>query len=87
MHFQINGRSSHAAQCVNSRIMNKGIDYILFVETFEQQYVASKGMLQSPRLEDHTKNIGIDQSLRNRSSFEHKCLNNKKNQHVGKCDD
>ena len=33
--------------------------------------------------------IDIDQSLRNRSSFEHKCLNNIKNiyQHTGKCDD
>ena len=34
-------------------------------------------------------NIGIDQSLCNRSSFEHKCLNNIKKiyQHTGKCDD
>ena len=35
------------------------------------------------------KTIGIDQSLCNRSSFEHKCLNNIKKiyQHAGKCDD
>ena len=34
------------------------------------------------------KTIGIDQSLCNRSSFEHKCLNNTKNiyQNAGKCD-
>ena len=46
-------------------------------------------MLQSPRLEDHIKTIGIYQSLRNRSSFEHKFLNNMKEiyKHEGKCDD
>ena len=33
-------------------------------------------MLQSPRLKYYTKTIGIDQSLRNRTSFEHKYLNN-----------
>ena len=45
-------------------------------------------MLQSPRLEDHMKTIGIDQSLSNMFSFEHKYLNNIKiYQHAGKCDD
>ena len=45
-------------------------------------------MLQSPRLKDHTKTIGIDQSLCNRSYFEHKCMNNIKKiyQHAVKCD-
>ena len=35
------------------------------------------------------KTIGIDQSLFNRSSFEHICMNNIKKiyQHAGKCDD
>ena len=35
------------------------------------------------------KTIGIDQSLSNMPSIEHKCLNNIKNiyQHAGKCDD
>ena len=48
-----------------------------------------KGVLQSPRLKYHTKTIGIDQSLSNRASFEHNCLNNIKYiyQHSGKCDD
>ena len=43
-------------------------------------------MLQSLRLEDHMKNIGIDQSLCNRSSFEHNFVNNIKKiyQHAGK---
>ena len=46
-------------------------------------------MLQSPRLEYHMKTIGIDQSLCNRSTFEHEVLNNIKRiyQHSGKCDD
>ena len=43
-------------------------------------------MLQPPRLEDHIKTIGINQSLSNRSSFEHTFLNNIKHiyQHTGK---
>ena len=46
-------------------------------------------MLQSSRLEDHIKNIGIDQSLCTRSSFEQKYMNNIKKiyQHAGNCDD
>ena len=46
-------------------------------------------MLQSSRLEDHMKTIGIVQSSFIRSSFEHRCMNNTKNiyQHAGKCDD
>ena len=45
-------------------------------------------MLQSSRLEDHMKTIGIDQSSFIRSSFEHRCMNNIKKiyQHAGKCD-
>ena len=45
-------------------------------------------MLQSSRLEDHMKTIGIDQSSFTRSSFEHRCMNNIKKiyQHAGKCD-
>ena len=46
-------------------------------------------MLQSSRLEDHMKTIGIDQSSFTRSSFEHTCMKNIKNiyHHAGKCDD
>ena len=69
--------------------MNKAVYSILSIDTFEQQYVLMKCMLQSSRLEDHMKTIGIDQSLCTRSSFEHKCMNNIKKiyQHAGKCDD
>ena len=68
--------------------MNKAIDYILYIDTFEQQCVVIKVMLQSPRLEYHMKIIGINQSLSNMYSFEHKILNNIENiyQHAGKCD-
>ena len=41
--------------------MNKDIYYILSIGKFEQQYVVSKDMLQSPRLEYHRKTIGIEQ--------------------------
>ena len=46
-------------------------------------------MLQSSRLEDHMKTIGIEQSSLTRSSFENRCMNNIKKiyQHAGKCDD
>ena len=88
MCFQINSKSPHAAQRVKSRILNKAIDSILSIDTFEQKIAVVKCMLQSSCLEDHIKTIGIDQSLRNRSSFEHKCMNNIKNiyQHASKCD-
>ena len=44
--FQINGKYSQAAKCVKSRIMNKVVDYILSIDTFEQQCAVLKGMLQ-----------------------------------------
>ena len=69
--------------------MNKLIYYILYIDTFEEQCVLIEGMLESPRLVDNMKTIGIYQSLCNRSSFEQKCLNNIKKiyQHADKCDD
>ena len=87
--FQVDKKAPHAAQCIKSRVFNKVIDSILSINTFEQQCVVIKCMLQSSRLEDHMKNIGIDQSSFTRSSFEHRCMNNIKKiyQHAGKCDD
>ena len=41
--------------------MNKAIGYILYIDIFEQKYVVIKRVLQSPRLEDYMKTIGIDQ--------------------------
>ena len=48
-----------------------------------------KCMLQSSRLEDYMKTIGIDRSLFTRSSIEHICMNKIKKiyKHAGKCDD
>ena len=53
------------------------------------QYVVIKDLLKSTRLKYPVKTIGIDQSLSNRASFKHKCLNNIKKiyQHAGKCED
>ena len=69
--------------------MTTVINYILSIDTFEQQCVVIKGMLQSPCLKYCTETIDIYQSLSNRDSFEHKFLNNirKIYQHAGKCDD
>ena len=69
-------------------ILNNTIDSILSIYTFEQQFVVIKCMLQSSRLEDHMKTIGIDQSSFTGSSFEQRCMNNIKKiyQHAGKCD-
>ena len=85
----VNGKFSQAAKCVKSRIMIEFVDSILSIETFEQQCSVLKGMLQSPCLKGRIKTIGIDQSVRNRDSFEHKCFNNIKKiyKHAGKCDD
>ena len=60
MCFQKDGKTAQAARCIKSRIMTKVIDYVLSIDKFEQQCVVLKGMLQSPRLKDHVKTIGID---------------------------
>ena len=44
--FQIKSKSTHAAHCVQSRIPNKAIDYILSIDTFEKKCVVIKCMLQ-----------------------------------------
>ena len=89
MCFQVDNKSPHAAQCVKSRVLNKSMNPILSINTFEQQCVVIKCMLQSSRLDDHMKTIGIDQSSCTRSSFAHRCMNNIKKiyQHSGKWDD
>ena len=69
--------------------MTKVIDYVLSFDTFEQQCVVIKGMLQSPRLKYHVQKIGIYKSLSNNDIYEHKCLENIKKlyKHAGKFDD
>ena len=79
--------SEQTARCIKSRTMNKVIDYIPSIDTFEQQFVVPKGMLQSPRLKYHVHTIGIDLSLSNNAIYEHKCLESIKKiyKQAGKC--
>ena len=81
-------KSYHAARCIKSRIMNKVIDYVLSVVTFEQQCVVLKGVLQSLRLKYQVQTIGIDQSLCNNAIYEQKYLENIKTlyKQAGNCD-
>ena len=69
MCFQKDGKTAQAARCIKSRIMNKVIEYVLSIDTFEQQCVVIKGMLQSLRLKYHVNTIGIDQSLSNNALY------------------
>ena len=86
MCFQNDGKTSQAARCIKSNMMTKLIDSVLLIDTFEQQYVVLKGMLQSPRIKYHAQTICIDQSLSNNALYEHKFLQNINNlyKHAGK---
>ena len=88
MCFRNCGKNAQATKCIKSRINNKVVDSVLRIDTFEQQFVLLKDMLQSPCLKDHVNTIGIDQSLSNNALFEHKCLQNinKIYKHSGKCE-
>ena len=55
MCFQKDGKTVQAVRCIRSRIMNKLIDYIILIDTFEQQFVLLEGMLQSRHLKDHVQ--------------------------------
>ena len=89
MCFQNNGKTAQAARCSKSRIMNKAIDYVLSVDTFKQQCVVRKGILQSPRLKYHVQTIVIEQYLSSNAIYEHKFLEKIKKlyKQAGKCDD
>ena len=88
MWFQIDDKSIQAAKCVKCIITTKVIDYVPSINKFEQQCVMLKGMLQSPRLKDHMKTIGVDQALINSDLFEQRFLQNinRLYKHDGKCD-
>ena len=79
MCFMKEVKSVQAARCIKSSIMTKVIDYVLSIDTFEQQCVVLKVMSQSPQLKDHVHTIGIDPSLSNNNIYEHKSLENIKN--------
>ena len=74
MCFRNDGKTAHAPRRIKSRIMTKVIDYVLSIDTFEQQCVVLKCMLQSPRLKYHVHTICIVQYLDNNDIYEHKCL-------------
>ena len=59
--FQIDVTSVQAAKCVKSKIMTYVIDYVVFINTFQQQCVVIKGMLQSSCLKTRMNTIDIDQ--------------------------
>ena len=88
MCFHIDGKPTQAAKCIQSRLRTMLIYYVLSIDTFEPKCVVIKYMLQSTRVNDHMKTIGIDQSLSNNDLFEHRCLKNinKLYQHAGQCD-
>ena len=56
--------------------MTKVIDSVLVIDTFEQQCVVIKGMLQSSQPKDCVQTIDIYPYLRNNAIYEHKCLEN-----------
>ena len=68
------GKSDQAARCIKLKIMTNVIDFVLVIDTFEQQCVVLKVMLQSPRLKYHVQTIGIDPSVNNNDIYEHKFL-------------
>ena len=88
MCFQNDGKTAQASKCIKSRIMTKVIYSVLSIDTFEQQYVLIKGMLQPTHLKYYVKTIGIEQSLINNALFEQNFLQNIKKlyKHAGKCD-
>ena len=45
MCFKKDGKTAQAAKCIKSTIITKVIDYIFLIDTFEQQRVILKGML------------------------------------------
>ena len=42
------GKYDQAPRCIKSRIMTKATDYILSIDTFEQQFVVLKGKITVP---------------------------------------
>ena len=67
--FQIYRKPSHATQCPKSRTLNEVIDLIIEIESFKQQCVIVKGVLQSERMEKRMVTIGVDQSLSNSAMY------------------
>ena len=69
MCFQNDGKTAQASRCIKSSIMTKLIDSVLSINTFLKKCILLKVVLQLPRLKDHVKTIGIDQSLSKNDPF------------------
>ena len=68
-------------------MLTKVIDTILDIDSFDQQCVILKWLLQSEQLKQHMVIIGVYQSLSKSDLYEHRCLGNiKKYKLSGKCD-
>ena len=82
------GKNDQAVRCIKSRIMTKEVYKFISIDTFEQQFVVLKGMLQSPQLKYHVHTVGIDPSLIKSTMYEQKCLENIKKLYKksGKCE-
>ena len=74
MCFQNDCKTSQAPMYIKSRIITKGIYFVLSIDTFEKKCVVLKVVLQSPRLKYHLQTIGIDQYLSNNAIYEHKFI-------------
>ena len=56
----MNRKTAHASQCYKSLSLTKLIDLLIEIESFKQQFVIVKGLLQADRLKQHMVTIGID---------------------------
>ena len=82
------GESAHASQSDKSRALIKFLKAIFDTDSFEQQCVIIKGLLQFEQLLKHMVAIVVDQSLSNSVLYEHSCLENinKLYKTIGKCE-
>ena len=69
--------------------MKNLIDDILNIDSFDNQCVIIKGLLQSEQPKQHMVIIGMDQSLSKSALYKHRCLEIIKILYklAGKCDD
>ena len=87
MRFLKEGKYDQATRCIKPSTRTKVIDSVLAIDTFEQQCVVLKVILQSPRLKYHVHTIGIHPSLSNNAIHENKCLEKRLYKQAGKCYD
>ena len=66
--------TAYAALCSKSHALTKLVELFVGIDSFEQQCVILKGLLQSDLLKQHMVTIEIDPSLIYSAIYEHKCL-------------